>query len=274
MFDPTPSNAPDAPARYEAGGGIATITMNRPETLNAMNAPLQTAVRAGLIAANSDDTVRVVILTGAGRGFSSGGDLRSVNPLGKGPAEAKISVLRSFMETSQMLREMPKITIAAINGACAGAGMSWACAADLRYAAESAKFLTAFGTAGLSGDFGGTWTLPRIVGPAKARELYLLGDIIDAQEALRLNLVSGVFPRRGLPGTRAGDRAAAARSRAHRAAQHQAESQRWGPRVVLGVARPGGRAARAQRRERGPDGGRLRLLRASHAPLPQSLTRH
>ena len=194
MFDPTPSNAPDAPARYEAGGGIATITMNRPETLNAMNAPLQTAVRAGLIAANSDDTVRVVILTGAGRGFSSGGDLRSVNPLGKGPAEAKISVLRSFMETSQMLREMPKITIAAINGACAGAGMSWACAADLRYAAESAKFLTAFGTAGLSGDFGGTWTLPRIVGPAKARELYLLGDIIDAQEALRLNLVSGVFP--------------------------------------------------------------------------------
>ena len=194
MFDPTPSNAPDAPARYEAGGGIATITMNRPETLNAMNAPLQTAVRAGLIAANSDDTVRVVILTGAGRGFSSGGDLRSVNPLGKGPAEAKISVLRSFMETSQMLREMPKITIAAINGACAGAGLSWACAADLRYAAESAKFLTAFGTAGLSGDFGGTWTLPRIVGPAKARELYLLGDIIDAQEALRLNLVSGVFP--------------------------------------------------------------------------------
>ena len=195
MFDPTPSNEPDAPARYEADGGIATITMNRPETLNAMNGPLMGAVRAGLIAANNDADVRVVILTGAGRGFCSGGDLKAGGAsLGEGPPEAKISILRTYMQTSQMLREMPKITIAAINGACAGAGLSWACAADLRYAAESAKFLTAFGNVGLSGDFGGTWTLPRIVGPAKARELYLLGDTFDAQEALRLQLVSGVFP--------------------------------------------------------------------------------
>ena len=80
-------------------------------------------------------------------------------------------MLRRFVRTSQLLREMPKLTIAAINGPCAGAGFSWACAADLRFAAESAVFTTAFLNAGLSGDFGGTWTLPRIVGPAKAREL-------------------------------------------------------------------------------------------------------
>ena len=195
MLDPIPSNDPEAAVRYEISDGIATITLNRPERLNAMDGPLMDGARAGLIAANNDDAVRVVILTGAGRGFCAGGDLRAGGAsLGEGPPEARISMLRTYMQTSQMLREMPKITIAAINGAVAGAGLSWACAADLRYAAESAKFLTAFGNVGLSGDFGGTWTLPRIVGPAKARELYLLGDTIDAQEALRVGLVAAVFP--------------------------------------------------------------------------------
>lgn len=89
---------------------------------------------------------------------------------------------------------MPKVTIAAVNGAAAGAGFAWACAADLRVASASAKFLTAFANVGLSGDFGGTWTLPRLVGAAKARELYLVPDAIDAEEAQRLGLVSKVFP--------------------------------------------------------------------------------
>ena len=194
MLDPTPSNDPEAAARYAVADGVATITLNRPEALNAMNAPLMDAVRAGIIAANNDASVRVVVLTGAGRGFCSGGDLRAQGTLGEGPPEARISILRTYMQTSQMLRDMPKVTISAINGAVAGAGLSWVCATDLRYAAEGARFLTAFGNVGLSGDFGGTWTLPRIVGPAKARELYLLGDTIDAQEALRLHLVSAVFP--------------------------------------------------------------------------------
>ncbi|PZC50323.1 MAG: 2-(1,2-epoxy-1,2-dihydrophenyl) acetyl-CoA isomerase [Chloroflexi bacterium] len=194
MLDPTPSNDPDAPARYAVQDGIATITLNRPEALNAMDGPLMDATRAGIIAANNDDSVRVVILTGAGRGFCAGGDLRASGTLGEGPTEARISILRTYMQTSQMLREMRKVTIAAINGAVAGAGLAWACAADLRYAADSAKFLTAFGNVGLSGDFGGTWTLPRIVGPAKARELYLLGDTLDAQQALQIGLVSDVFP--------------------------------------------------------------------------------
>jgi 2-(1,2-epoxy-1,2-dihydrophenyl)acetyl-CoA isomerase len=102
--------------------------------------------------------------------------------------------LRRMMRSSQLLHEMPKVTIAAINGACAGAGLSWACACDLRFAAAGAKFNVAFRGAGLSGDFGGTWTLPRIVGPAKARELYLLSPRFDASEAERIGLVSKVLP--------------------------------------------------------------------------------
>jgi 2-(1,2-epoxy-1,2-dihydrophenyl)acetyl-CoA isomerase len=98
------------------------------------------------------------------------------------------------MRSSQLLREMPKVTFAAINGACAGAGLAWACAADIRYCAASAVFNTAFMTAGLSGDFGGTWTLSRIVGPARARELYLLAEKFRAPDAERLGLVSAVLP--------------------------------------------------------------------------------
>ena len=182
---------------YEADGGIATITLNRPERLNAMTAPLLTEALEALETAASDDEVRVVVLTGAGRGFCAGGDLSAGaggGVVGGGPVEADVASLRRFMRSSQLLHGMPKVTIAAINGACAGAGLSWACAADLRYAAASAKFSTAFLTAGLSGDFGGTWTLPRLVGAAKARELYLLADRFDAAEAERIGLVAKALP--------------------------------------------------------------------------------
>jgi 2-(1,2-epoxy-1,2-dihydrophenyl)acetyl-CoA isomerase len=145
-----------------------------------------------------------VILTGTGRAFCAGGDLQGFaqrETAGDGAArgaprglEAEFRRLRGSMRTSQLLREMPKVTFAAINGACAGAGLAWACAADIRYCAESAVFNTAFMTAGLSGDFGGTWTLPRIVGPARARELYLLSEKFRAPEAERIGLVSAVLP--------------------------------------------------------------------------------
>jgi 2-(1,2-epoxy-1,2-dihydrophenyl)acetyl-CoA isomerase len=108
--------------------------------------------------------------------------------------------LRRYMETSRLLHETPKVTIAAINGACAGAGLSWACAADLRFAADNARFNTAFLSAGLSGDFGGSWLLPRIIGAGRAREKYLLPGPFDASEALRIGLVSGIFPRDELIG--------------------------------------------------------------------------
>jgi 2-(1,2-epoxy-1,2-dihydrophenyl)acetyl-CoA isomerase len=179
---------------YEAADAIATITLNRPERLNAMNAELLQAALDALERAAADDEVRVVILTGAGRGFCAGGDLTASDTLGTGPPNSRIRVLRTYMRSSQLLREMPKVTIAAVNGPCAGAGFSWACAADLRYAAASARFVTAFLNAGLSGDFGGTWMLPRIVGRARARELYMLSEAISAEEAERIGLVSKTVP--------------------------------------------------------------------------------
>jgi 2-(1,2-epoxy-1,2-dihydrophenyl)acetyl-CoA isomerase len=136
-----------------------------------------------------DRSVRVVVLTGAGRGFCSGGDVTSMTGGGSGePVD-----LRSIMEVSELLHGMPAITVAAVNGPCAGAGLSFACACDLRYAAHSAVFVTAFLRVGSSGDHGSAWVLTRAVGPAKARELLLLGDRVDAEEALRIGLVSAVL---------------------------------------------------------------------------------
>ena len=190
-----------ADVEYEVVDAVATITLNRPESMNTMGGELLVLTNAYLAQAASDGNVRAVVLTGTGRAFCAGGDLRDMASGNRGaPSRAvgpvsvsrAINDLRHQMRSSQLLREMPKITIAAINGACAGAGFSWACACDLRYAAESAVFNTAFLTAGLSGDFGGTWTLPRIVGPAKARELYLMPEKFGATEALRIGLVSAV----------------------------------------------------------------------------------
>lgn len=189
---------------YEVTGAVATITLNRPEAMNTMGEDLLPRTMAHLAEAASDEAVRAVILTGAGRAFCAGGDLNAISGGGIGDRSAasalprsyerSVAELRANMRSSQILREMPKLSVAAINGACAGAGFAWACAADVRYAGRSAVFNTAFMTAGLSGDFGGTWTLPRIVGAAKARELYLLPRKFDAEEALRIGLVTEVVP--------------------------------------------------------------------------------
>ncbi len=182
---------------YQTDGPVATVTLNRPERLNAMNRELMTAAVEVFQKAASDPAIRVLILTGAGKGFCAGGDLAGFaggefkQPQ---PIEQRIAELRRSMRTSQLLRESDMITIAAINGACAGAGFSWALACDLRYAATSAKFSSAFLNAGLSGDFGGTYSLTHIVGTAKARELYLLAERFDAAEAARIGLVSKVLP--------------------------------------------------------------------------------
>ena len=182
---------------YATDGPVATVTLNRPERLNAMNRELMSAAVEALEKAASDPAIRVLILTGAGKGFCAGGDLAGFaggefkQPQ---PIEQRIAELRRSMRTSQILRESDMISIAAINGACAGAGFSWALACDLRYAAASAKFSTAFLNAGLSGDFGGTWSLTHIVGTAKARELYLLAERFDAAEAARAGVVSKVLP--------------------------------------------------------------------------------
>lgn len=179
--------------------GVCIITINRPKKMNTMSGNCNAGVLHALELACDDPSVKVVIFTGAGdRAFCAGGNLEGGGAR-KGmrvkTIQGGIRTLRQGTISSQLLRTMPKITIAAINGAAAGAGLSWACACDIRLAADNAIFKTAFLTAGLAGDFGGTWTLPRIVGPAKAREMYYLNKKVRAKEALRIGLCSAVYPK-------------------------------------------------------------------------------
>ncbi|MGZ4646775.1 MAG: enoyl-CoA hydratase [Blastococcus sp.] len=183
--------------RLERRDGVGTITLDRPDRLNALSSELLTQLLAAVEEAVSDESLRVLVLTGAGRAFCVGGDLQSFAARGEVadvPAGRAEGDLRHVMRTSQLLRESRLISVAAINGACAGAGLSLALACDLRLASASAVFRTAFIAAGLSGDFGGTWLLPRLLGEARAKELYLLNEKVSAEEALRLGLVCRLFP--------------------------------------------------------------------------------
>jgi 2-(1,2-epoxy-1,2-dihydrophenyl)acetyl-CoA isomerase len=179
---------------YDVAERVATVTLNRPERRNAMSSELLQELLASLELAAADDDVRAVVLTGAGPGFCVGGDLQAFaqGDAGDTTLEQRIARLRESVRCSELLRGMPKPTIAAVNGAAAGAGLSLACACDVRIAARSAVFRMAFLSAGLSGDFGGTWTLPRLLGEAKARELYLLNRKLDAAEAHDIGLVAEV----------------------------------------------------------------------------------
>lgn len=176
-------------------GAVATVTFNRPDRLNAMTGESFDLLRRELEVLAGDDAVRAVVLTGAGRGFCAGGDLSTLVG-GSDPADAAEleTTMARLTRNTTLLHDMPKPTIAAVNGPCAGAGLSLACACDIRYAAEGAVFKTAFLSAGVPGDYGGTWTLPRVVGPAMARQLYLADERIDATEGLRIGLVGAVFP--------------------------------------------------------------------------------
>jgi 2-(1,2-epoxy-1,2-dihydrophenyl)acetyl-CoA isomerase len=176
-------------------GAVATVTLDRPERLNAMNADLVDELLSILRELCERTEVRAVILTGAGRGFCAGGDVTSLAHRGGGERNVpSASRTREMMEIDELLHEMPKPVIACINGPCAGAGLSLAAACDLRYAAESAVFATAFLRVGMSGDHGGIWSVTRAVGPAKARELFLLGERFSASEAERVGLVHQVLP--------------------------------------------------------------------------------
>src|ERR671922_1064341 len=177
--------------------GVATLTLNRPDRLNAMSGPMLDALLEALSRLADDASVGVVVLTGAGRGFCAGGDVKAMaegREFGGDTLEDKAQGLRARMETSRWLHEMPVPTIAMVRGAAAGAGLSLALACDLRIAGESAKFGTAFARVGYSGDFGGSWFLTQLVGTAKARELYYTADLVDAPQALALGLVNRVVP--------------------------------------------------------------------------------
>ena len=176
---------------YEKAGAIATLTINRPDRMNGMTNRMVLEAGEALARVAEDREVRVLVLTGAGRAFCPGADLQRVAS-GKTAPDEHLSA--DDFRPPVLLHDMPAVTIAAINGACAGAGFGWACACDLRFTAASARFNTAFLDVGVAGDMGGPWTLTRIVGAARARDLYFLPDKFDAAEALRIGLVSRVFP--------------------------------------------------------------------------------
>src|SRR3989337_17488 len=174
--------------------GLATITLNRPERLNALNGELLDMLPGVIQKVADDKDVRCLVVTGAGRGFCAGGDIAGMASGETLPNENPVARLRRLEETSRLLHEMPKPPFAMGNGPAAGAGLSIALACDIRIAGESARFGTAFVRIGFSGDYGGTWMLQRLVGPAKARELYFTGDLIDAREAARIGLVNRTVP--------------------------------------------------------------------------------
>jgi 2-(1,2-epoxy-1,2-dihydrophenyl)acetyl-CoA isomerase len=193
----------------EREGGVATVTLNRPDKMNSLDVEVLGALHPALEDLAHDTRVRCVVLTGAGeKAFSAGGDISAMDGGGlfsapgeagrREPWETAAMRLRRSMQASAWLHEMGKPTVASLNGAAAGASLSLALACDLRIAADHAVLTTAFAKIGYSGDFGGAWYMTKIVGTAKARELYFLSDRIDAQEALRLGIVNWVVPREKL----------------------------------------------------------------------------
>jgi 2-(1,2-epoxy-1,2-dihydrophenyl)acetyl-CoA isomerase len=179
---------------YEIRDRIATLTLNRPERLNALGDSLREDLHDALLRSAEDDAVRVLVITGAGRGFCSGGDVKAMSErdrAGAGsPLKEKVAPQRD--RTVLAMRDCPKPIIAAVNGAAAGAGMNLALACDMRIASTAAKFAQAFVKRGLHPDWGGSYFLPRVVGTAKACELIFTGETIDAAEALRLGIVNAV----------------------------------------------------------------------------------
>jgi 2-(1,2-epoxy-1,2-dihydrophenyl)acetyl-CoA isomerase len=182
--------------------GVRTITLNRPDRLNALTGSIMAPLADACADAARDASVGCVVVTGAGRGFCAGGDLKEggadkaivpANAESGSRAEQSFVRLRGFMETSRLLHEMAKPTIAMINGPVAGAGIGIAGACDLRFAAKSASFLAAFDRIGAGGDFGSTWFWTKIVGTGVARELFLLGEKLTADEAFAKGLYTRLF---------------------------------------------------------------------------------
>lgn len=184
--------------------GVAVLTFNRPERRNALSGPMLSAFATQLARLEVDDDVRCIVITGAGGGFCAGGDVKGMagDDGGSGETSRRGASYDAVVhqqrinqrETSGRLWSMPKPTIAMLPGAAAGAGFSIALACDLRYAATNAILTTAFARVAFAGDYGGTWFLTRLVGAAKARELYYFSERLSADEAARLGIVNEVFP--------------------------------------------------------------------------------
>lgn len=179
----------------EREGAVCTLRLNRPEKLNALNPDMGRALIAGLRRASGDKSVRAVVLTGAGRGFCAGGDIQFLRDARRRQAAGELgALLKAGKEICIAMASMAKPVIAAVNGPAAGGGMNLALACDLRVASDLARFAESFANLGLYPDFGGTYFLPRLVGKALAAELFYTAEILTPADALRLGIVSRVFP--------------------------------------------------------------------------------
>ena len=173
--------------------GIVTLTLNRPERLNALSPDMTAGLTEALERLSTDRECGAIVITGAGRGWCAGGDVKTMEARGRDQTfEDRAEGLRRAHQLPLLIRSMPRVVIASINGPVAGAGLGLALACDLRIAGKSARFGTAFARIGYSGDYGGSWSLTRLVGTAKARELYFTAEIIGADEAGRLGIVNKV----------------------------------------------------------------------------------
>jgi 2-(1,2-epoxy-1,2-dihydrophenyl)acetyl-CoA isomerase len=173
---------------FEKSGPTATISLNRPQARNGIVPQLMDDLWEAVQDAAADTSLRVLVLRGTGRDFCPGADLKAYVGANQRPTRPETFGI------SVILHEAPLVTVAAIRGACAGAGLGWASACDLRICDETARFNSAFLDVGMSGDMAGSWFLPRILGAAKARELYFLPGKFDAAEAARIGLVNRVTP--------------------------------------------------------------------------------
>lgn len=179
---------------YETRGQVAILTLNRPEKLNAISASLRRDVQAAMALAREDDNVRVLVLTGAGRGFCSGADLTGTPPEPATGQNAKLDEMGWVGHWARLFHDFDKPLIGAINGVCAGAGMSAALACDVRIGGPGARFKTTFVERSLSPDSGMSWFLPRIVGFAVAADLIMTSRMVEAEEALSLRLLNRIVP--------------------------------------------------------------------------------
>jgi enoyl-CoA hydratase/carnithine racemase len=180
-------------ALLEVAGYVATITLNRPDKLNAWTAQMARETREAMLAADANPEVRVILLTGAGRGFCAGADMSLLNTIVAGGLDDQTSPA----SRRAPIPEVSKPVIAAVNGPAVGLGLALALFCDLRVASESARFGTAFARRGLIAEFGLAWILPRLAGLGNALDMLLTGRLVDAAEARQIGLVSRVLPDEG-----------------------------------------------------------------------------
>jgi 2-(1,2-epoxy-1,2-dihydrophenyl)acetyl-CoA isomerase len=190
----TQQQTPSATVLEERSGGVATLRLNRPHKLNALNPEMGRGLVGALHRAAGDEQVRAVVITGAGRAFCAGGDLELLRDVrGRKATRELEGLLMAGKEICLAIAMMSKPVIAAVNGPAAGGGMNLALACDIRIASSQAKFAESFANLGLYPDFGGTYFLPRIVGPALAAELFYTAELLTAEDALRLGIVNRVY---------------------------------------------------------------------------------